>query len=146
MAGKSAAPLVIGLGAAALLLSGKKKKKTSSPTNPNVDIGYTEDGFMDPNAQGTKLVLDDECMSIAHKINPENHNNYITNRFNQMISEGLSDPSNITLQLLAEQSEHCPWKEPEKWTPMMKGLFSQLNAAVTAYYEEFTGAPSLPNG
>ncbi len=146
MSGKSAAPLVIGLGAAALLLSGKKKKKAASAEVNGVSTAYSEIDWMDPDAQGAKLILDEECMSIAHKINPEKHNTYITNRFNQMVSEGWDDSEKITLQLLSEQSEHCPWSEPEKWTPMMKGLFDQLKTAVSGYYDIVKGGASPANG
>jgi hypothetical protein len=144
MAGKSAVPLALGIGAAALLLSGKRKKASESSSPVDVSTAYSEIDWMDPDAQGAKLVLDEECMNIAHKINPEKHNTYITNRFNQMVSEGWDEPQKITLQLLSEQSEHCPWGEPGNWTPMMKGLFDQLNAAVASYYELYASnaAPS----
>jgi len=133
MAGKSAGPLLIGLGAAALLLSGKKKK--SSKKLPEVDTHYDVADYLDPESGGMKIVLDQECMEIAHKINPTAHNSYITSRFDQMIAEGATDTDQISLQLLSEQSTHCPWGEPDKWTPMMKGLYDQLSKAVAAYYQ-----------
>lgn len=136
MAGKSAVPLALGIGAAALFLGGKKKKKASSSSKPSdISTAYSEIDWMDPKSKNARLILDAECMEVSQKFNPEMHNTYITNRFNQMVAEGWSDSEKITLQLLSEQSEHCPWAEPEKWTPMMKGLFDQLNAAVAGYYE-----------
>lgn len=144
---KSAAPLVIGLGAAALFFGGKKKKKSSSSSSSDISTAYSEIDWMDPNAQGARLVLDAECMNISEKINPEKHNTYITNRFNQMVAEGADDPSAITIQLLSEQSEHCPWNEPGNWTPMMKGLYDQLNAAVAGYYDLVNkGEPTPADG
>lgn len=139
MAGKSAAPLLLGLGAAALVLGGKKKKK--SGTKLDVDTHYDVADYLDPDAPDAgsyKLVLDEECSQIAHKIDEAfqtAHNSYITSRFDQMVAEGETNADTISLQLLSEQSEHCPWGEPEKWTPLMKGLYDQLRAAVASYYQ-----------
>lgn len=143
---KSAAPLLIGLGAAALLLGGKKKKK-SAPKRVDIE-GFSGDpltdaqraNLMDPSATNFHIVLDQECMEITKKINPTAHNSWMTSRFQQMLSEGWEDPKQITIQLLVEQSEHCPWKDdPSSWTPMMAGLYNQLVAAVTEYYNQFVG-------
>jgi len=150
MAGKSAAPLILGLGAAALVLSGKKKKKSSSSSSAQdekgeiiVDtVGEKMEGAFDPAAENAYLVLDQECMEIAHKINPSAHNTYITNRFHQLLSEGWDDMSQITIRLLQDQSKHCPWSDTSKWTPMMNGLYEQLLAAVTGYHEALTGTPA----
>lgn len=145
MAGKSAAPLVLGLGAAALFLGTKKKKKTSDTKRPLMDVstvGERYEGAFDPKAENALLILDQECMEIAQKINPSAHNTYITNRFHQLVSEGWDDMSQITLQLLVDQSEHCPWRDTSKWTPLMEGLYEQLFNAVSGYYELFTGGPA----
>lgn len=134
---KSAAPLILGLGAAALLLSGKRKKKSESdPGKIEVDTHgeYSKDKF-DPNAENALMVLDQECMEIAQKINPTAHNTYITNRFNQLVAEGWDDTDAITLQILMDQSNHCPWQDRSLWTPIMKGLYEQLSKGVKKYYE-----------
>lgn len=137
---KSAAPLLIGLGAAALLLGGKKKKKKSTVL-PDIDTHYDVADYLDSDegrsSDSHKLILDEECSAIAHKIDEAfqtAHNSYITSRFDQMVAEGETNPDTISLQLLSEQSEHCPWGEPDQWTPLMKGLYDQLRAAVATYY------------
>jgi len=137
---KSAAPLILGLGAAALLFGGSKKKKSGKKLD--VDTHYDVADYLDPeapNADGYKLILDEECSAIAHKIDEAfqtAHNSYITSRFDQMVAEGETNPDTISLQLLSEQSEHCPWGEsPDQWTPLMKGLYDQLRAAVATYYQ-----------
>lgn len=143
---KSAAPLVLALGAGALIFGTKKKKKSSeSSSRPSIDVntaGEHYEGSFDPNTSNAFLVLDQECMEIAKKINPSAHNTYITNRFHQLVSEGWADVDKIALRILKDQSEHCPWEDPNKWTPMMKGLFQQLRDASAVYYESLTGAPA----
>lgn len=143
MAGKSAIPLIAVAGAAAaLLLSGKKKaapkgngKRELKPINW-LEV-TTEVGGDD------RLKLDAECGAIANKINMAEHNLWLTNRYFQLLAEGMTDLDQVTLQLLIDQSDHCPWGDPEKWTPLMRSLYEQLNAGVRGWYEE-TGGQTFP--
>jgi hypothetical protein len=145
MAGKSSAPLLLGLGAAALLLGGKKKKKDAKKTD--VSTAYDRIDFMSSTSGEGTMLLDQECMEIANMLDPTQHNTYITNRFNQMVAEGWDDPGAIALQLMSEQSNHCPWSEPkEAWTPMMKELYSQLVTGVTEYYRLYQAEHGTPAG
>lgn len=137
---KSAAPLILSIGAAALFLGGKKKKKTSSSKEDiSVDmVGEYFNGKFDPKSENAFLIMDHECREIAQKINPDAHNTYITNRFEQLVSEGWKDTAEISLQILKDQSHHCPWDNKNAWTPLMKGLYTQFHQAVREYYKLFT--------
>ena len=139
MAGKSAMPLLLVAGAAALVLGGKKKKRKPSTTNgvtkPGEEKKWVEVGIPSEygGGEGDRLVLDAECANIAQKIDFGKHNTWVTSRFHQIVAEGTVDPAIITLRLLQEQSEHCPWGDPSSWTPMMKELHDQLLVAVQTY-------------
>lgn len=146
MAGKSALPLIIGVGAAALLLG--KKKRTSKTGNGKSDPDQVRVQYPDMTSDPTgdsRIVLDQECSQIINKLSYPEHNNWITNRYYQLLSDGLTDLDEMTVQLLKEQSNHCPWDDPSKWTPLMGGLFEQLNAAVKGWHEQ-TGGQGLPQG
>lgn len=149
MAGKSAMPLIIAGGAAALLLYGKKKKSAASVTTKNGNGAKLKkiDWLEVTTEEGgdERLVIDQECMNIANKLNASAHNTWITNRYFQLIAEGNEDLELVTLQLLKDQSEHCPWSEPGQWTPLMKSLYEQLLTAVKGWHE-VTGGRPLPQG
>ncbi len=145
MAGKSAMPLLLGVGAAALLLGGTKKKKTSAAKSGN---GGEEPEDLPPvnwlevttDAGGDeRLALDAECAQIANKINMPDHNEWLTNRYYQLYSEGMTDLGQLTVQLLKDQSEHCPWGDPTAWTGLMKSLYEQLLVGVKGWHEQTGG-------
>ena len=82
-------------------------------------------------------------MEIAQKANATAWNTMVTNRFHQLLKEGWDDMSQITIQILHDNSHHCPWKgDPANWTPMMKEMYDQLHEAVKEYYRIFTGGPA----
>ncbi len=139
MAGKSALPLLAVAGGAALLLSGKKKKKSAKNGKRELEpVDWVEvAGEAGGDAQ---LSLDAECASIANKLNMEEHNSWLTNRYFQLVSEGMTDLGQVTVQLLKDQSEHCPWGEPAQWTPLMTSLHGQLLNAVQGWHERTEGA------
>ena len=143
-------PLLLGVGAAALLLGGKKKKSSTKasgngkPSEKDLEkLKYLE-VTTDPGGD-ERLKFDEECSSIINKMNMANHNSWLTNRYFQLVGEGATDLEAITLQLLKDQSEHCPWGEPDKWTPLMKGLYDQLLGGVQAWHAQ-TGGQTLPQG
>jgi len=146
MAGKSALPLIIGVGAAALLLGGKKKKSAAPKKNGAAELERLDylETTTDPGGD-ERMVFDEECSAIINKLNMDGHNTWVTNRYFQLLGEGMTDLNQVTVQLLMDQSEHCPWGEPAKWTPLMKGLYDQLSAAVKGWHEQ-TGGGGLPQG
>ena len=143
-------PLLLGVGAAALLLGGKKKKKSTAATNGNgktpkdlEELKYLE--IATGPGGDERLTFDEECSEIINKMDMEAHNNWITNRYFQLIGEGMTDLNAVTLQLLKDQSTHCPWDEPDKWTPLMSGLYEQLLGGVQGWHAQ-TGGQQLPSG
>ena len=142
MAGKSAMPLLLGIGAAALLLGGKKKTTAAGGTalSPINYINVTSEAGGDE-----RISLNEECTEIANKLDMAAHDNWLTNRYFQLVSEGQTDMNALATQLLMDQSSHCPWDDSAKWTPVMKSLHSQLHTAVKGWHEK-TGGQSLPTG
>lgn len=128
MAGKSSIPLLLGVGAAALLLGGKKKKKKSGVAGEKLYPKYMAD-----DGDGERLLFDEECSAIINKANYDSHNAWITNRYSQLFKDGMTDPDQLTIQLLKDQSEHCPWNDRSEWTPLMEELYAQLFSAVTGW-------------
>ena len=143
MAGKSAMPLLLGLGAAALALGGRKKKTTSGGGSELDPVKWVE---VESGPGGdSRISLNEECTEIANKLDMAAHNNWLTNRYYQLTSEGQEDLTALTTQLLMDQSTHCPWGEPAKWTPIMKSLHAQLLTAVKGWHKQ-TGGQGLPTG
>lgn len=158
MSGKAAIPLILGAGAVALLLTGKKKSQPLKGTE-KVEPGETPSSkerellekfkyiemISDPDGD-ERLILDEECSSIINKLNFETHNNWLTNRYFQLMSEGVVGPDQISIQLLKDQSSHCPWDDKSSWTPLMQGLYDQLNAAVVEWNRQTGGKVPFNNG
>jgi hypothetical protein len=141
MAKSSAMPLLLVAGGAALLMSGKKKSRTKgngASNKADEDRRWIEVGFPDEYSEvGSieKLMLDQECTALAKKLDPGKHNAWVTSRYMQLVAEGVAtSPDDITLTLLREQSDHCPWDDRASWTPLMKSLYDQLLAAVEVYH------------
>lgn len=140
MAGKSAIPLILVAGGAALLLSGKKKrssdgrKELKKPTY--IDISSDPVG-------DDRIKFDEECGSIINKLNFDDHNNWLTNRYYQLLDEGVVDVEHIAVQLLKDQSNHCPWDDVSSWTPFMKSVYNQLLDAVRGWHEHTDGKSLL---
>lgn len=120
MASKSTLPLVLAAGAGALLLMGGKKKKTSWVAAPTHVPGM--------------LIMDSECSEILNKLNEGDADMWLTNRYNELVDGGMSDLDQITLQILKDQSNHCPWDTPSKWTPFMKALRDQFAEAINEFH------------
>lgn len=148
MAGNSALPLILLAGGAAMLIAAGRKDKDKKGAEPSPEPAPAEDpttiaGALDPNllpgGTSATLVFDEECTGFAEKINLAEHNSYITARYHQLYAEGMEDLEELTLQLLREQAEHCPWDEPEKWTPLMQGIYDQLLTGVKGYHAQATG-------
>lgn len=143
MANKSAIPLLLGAGVLAAALSGKKKKKSSStaPSDkaPEEAIAPSKRYLDAVTAQGggQTIVFDQECREIAEKANAADHNNWLTNRYLQLVKSGIDDLDTVTLQLLKDQSAHCPWDDQGSWTELMSALYQQLRAAVQEFHDRY---------
>jgi hypothetical protein len=124
MATKTTVPLLLAVGAAALLLTGKKKPKKPATITPNGE------GVFD------RLVINSECSEILNELtlNKGDWDMWHTNRYYELVDGGMSDVDDITLQLLKEQSSHCPWDSVDKWTPLMKGLYDMLHVSVNGWH------------
>lgn len=110
---KSVVPLLLGVGAVAVVVMGGKKKKKS-------DSG--------------KMTIDQECSRILASGDVNVHNEWITNRYEQMLAAGETNLEVISLNLLKEQSMHCPWDDNAKWTQLMEELYQQVYEAVNTYH------------
>ena len=143
MANKSAMPLLLLAGGAALMMSGGKKKSRTKgngngASNADEDQRWVEVNFPSEYSEAgssTKLVLDQECAALAEKLDMSKHNAWVTSRYNQLVAEGATSPEDLTLKMLGEQSDHCPWDNMAAWTPLMRGLYDQLLAAVKVYHQ-----------
>lgn len=148
MAKQSALPLLLVAGVAAVAMKKKKKKKktsddTTDETTPEAAPNWSE--VYDPRivveggGESAKMVLDSECAQFAEKLNYDAHNQYITGMFHDMVGEGVNEPAEITRAMLKDQAPNCPWDDQTKWTDLMKGLWTQLYAAVGEYAAGFPG-------
>jgi len=143
MAGKSALPLIIGVGAAALLLGGKKKKTTNGngkkPADPDPGKPFLDVADWEASSGGgaaSKREFDAECKGIANKVDltPGGaYDSWITGRYFQLLAEGNS-LEQITMQLMVDQGEHCPWGDPSKYTPLMRKAFDDTLDGVTQFH------------
>ncbi len=158
---KSAAPLILGLGAAVLLFGGKKKKKsgksenTTDPTKPDFRPNWNEihrpetvllksgwDQWLEenPQAPNAKMVFSEACSEFAQEINPDEHKNYITMMFHHLVENmphsNLS-VDNIAMAIIKDQAPNCPWDEKSAWTELMTGVYDQLRQGVAEYAASF---------
>ena len=125
-------PIALLAGGAALLLGDKKKKGTSGPTISSGIPGSGLDSNLPPGDH--RILLNETCDGFAHRTDPVQHNNYITNRYLQMVSEGATDPREMAIQMLSEQSPHCPWGDESQWTPFMREIVNQLHNGVKEFH------------
>ena len=129
---KSALPLLLGVGVVAVVMSGKKKRKASAEPD--------ESGIGDPvrtpadEAARSGMEMNDECSKILASVGTDEHDRWLTNRYEQMVAGGEGDLAVISLNLLKEQSEHCPWDNPDAWTRLMGELYSQVFEGVKEYH------------
>lgn len=115
--------VLLAVGAGALMMMSKKKTGfRSSYSSSSVDW-----------LENSLLILDKECESIAKKVDPVAHDTFITNRFHQLMRDGVTDTHAITIQILKDNSVHCPWDDQSRWTELMRGLYEQLFAGVEGY-------------
>lgn len=124
-------PIALLAGGAALLLSDKNKKRDSGPV---ISGGSPDYGLESNLPEGDhRILLNESCKGFAHRTDVVKHNNYITNRYLQMVSEGATDLRDMAIQMLSEQSPHCPWDDESQWTPLMKLLVEQLHSGIVAF-------------
>jgi hypothetical protein len=150
MAKNSGMGLLVAGGAALLLLSGgkKKKKKTNGAVTPGPGIDETGDEtdgsvrptkrpFMDTGAKAEKMVFDKECKAVIENVDlspGSPHDQWLTTRYYELREAGMDDPAEITLQLLMEQTEHCPWDDESRWTDFMRSTYNTLlNMGIRPY-------------
>lgn len=159
---KSVAPLILGLGAAVLLLGGKKKKSgkkldgnTTDPTKPDFRPNWNEihrpetvllksgwDQWLEenPQAANAKMVFSEDCSEFVQEISPDEHNNYITMMFHHLVENmphhDLSI-DNIAMAIIKDQAPNCPWGEKSAWTELMTGVYDQLRQGVAEYAASF---------
>ena len=128
-------------GAALLAMSSKqKKRKKKSKSKDEDEVEMDDEIWVEPGVvEEEKIKINAECNEFAKQIDFGKHNHWITNRYHDYAREGIDDPAMIAQGLLAEQSEHCPWTEPDKWTPFMKAIHEQLASAVEEYIESTGG-------
>lgn len=154
MAKNTGMGLLLAGGAALVLMSGgKKKKKKSSSAEPkpngkdNGDNGEKQSILPKPyldysGGSAEKLVFDNECKEILEKIDMTPggaHDQWLTGRYMQLVESGMTSPEEITLQLLREQSEHCPWDDQTQWTELMENTYATLLDAGVRPYMKATG-------
>lgn len=140
MANKTGMGLALAGGAALLLLSSGSKKRSKKSSNGN---GKKEDKDIELGSRwmelgggsDEKIKFDDECREIINKLSFEKHNQWITNRYFDFRKEGMEDADAITLRLLKEQSEQCPWDDQSQWTSLMSELYAQLRDGVATYMQ-----------
>lgn len=118
---KSAVPLILAAGAGALLFMMGKKKKPKSSIATESDLGM--------------LVMNSECTEIINKLNHGDADAWMTRRYNELVDLGISKVETITLQMLKDQSRHCPWDTPSKWTPFMGELYAQYLDAINVWHQ-----------
>lgn len=136
MANKSAFPLIAGAAALAYLMVGSSKKKKTTTDFRVPDKGKADSDEDEPNVfPPDRLVINQECTEILNNLEKAVHDQWLTNRAAELYNDGLKDLDALTLQLLKDQSEHCPWDDESKWTGLMKGLYEQLNKAVVGWAE-----------
>ena len=147
MAKNSAMPLLLLAGGAAVMMSKKKKKKSKSSAAKTPDAPEVPDwsAIDDPRVkmpeaggESEKLVFNAECTEFAGKLNFDKHNEYITGVFHDMVENGVTDADAITLAMLKDQAPNCPWNNEPKWSDLMRGLYEQLNSAVSEYAAGFS--------
>lgn len=150
MSGKSTLPILIGVGALAALAMGKKKKP-ASPEAKKVEEEKREPTmhpFFDfdkiqkkPKSEGgsEKLVLSANCSGVAGPLDEAEHDSWLTTRYFELLAAGNGLPE-ITMQLLREQSPHCPWDDdPGNWTQFMRELYEQLFKGVVSFHDMTEG-------
>lgn len=122
----------------------KKRRKTSAPEVEEKPSAPDWSSIYDPRVklpesggESDKLVFNAECTEFADKLNYDKHNQYITGMFHDMVEEGITDASAITMAMLKDQAPNCPWDDQAKWTELMEGLHGQLLAAVQEYAARF---------
>lgn len=163
MAKSSAMPLLLLVGGAAVVMSSKKKKKkkkkeVETPETPEAPETLEVPDWSkmpeapqwsklhDPRVQmpeaggdSEKFVFNAECTEFANNLNYDKHNEYITGMFHDMVEDGVRDAASITRAMLKDQAPNCPWDDQTKWTDLMKGLWTQLYAAVAEYAAQLPG-------
>lgn len=151
MSGKAIIPLALAGGAVALFFATKKssaeeaaakkkKKKKEEKWGDVPDLDPIDWQQLAPgDGADAKMVFDAECNQITNKLNMREHNSWLTNRYFQLLSEGAESLEEVTIQLLRDQSEHCPWDDPDQWTSLMKALYAQLFEAVKAWHDQTKG-------
>lgn len=159
MAKSSAMPFLLLAGGAAVVMSSKKKKKKTkkkeaetpelleapdwskmpeAPEWSKLDDPRIQ--MPEPGGDSEKLVFNAECTEFADKLNFDKHNEYITGMFHDMVEDGVRDAASITRAMLKDQAPNCPWEgSPAEWTDLMKGLWTQLYAAVGEYAAQLPG-------
>lgn len=140
MSGKVAVPLIAGavaLGAVYLFTrKDESSKRARKPKREKGEEGEPGTDPLDGKTDDARIKLDSECMEIISKLEglePE-HDTWLTNRHNQLYAEGMIDPNDLAIQMLKDQSEHCPWDDQSKWTALMKELHTQLLDAVKEWH------------
>lgn len=162
MAKNSGMGLLVAGGAALLLLSGgkkKKKKKTNGAVTPGPGIDETGDEtdgsvrptkrpFMDTGAKAEKMVFDKECKAVIENVDlspGSPHDQWLTTRYYELREAGMDDPAEITLQLLMEQTEHCPWDDESRWTDFMRSTYNTLlNMGIRPFMNLPPEQPEMP--
>lgn len=166
MAKNSGMGLMVAGGAALLLLSGgkkKKKKKSDGVGKPGAGNGYdtgeidddsvkspAKRPFMDVGAKAEKMVFDQECKAVIENVDlspGSPHDQWLTTRYYELREGGMNDPEEITLQLLKEQTEHCPWDDESRWTDFMRNTYETLlNMGIRPFMNLPPEQPQMPEG
>ena len=152
MAKNTGMGLLLAGGAALVLMSGggKKKKKKSPSDTPKTNGKDSEEKpsilpkpYLEySGGSAEKLVFDSECKEILEKIDMTPggaHDQWLTGRYMQLVDSGMTSPEEITIQLLREQSDHCPWDDQTQWTELMNNTYTTLLDAGIRPYMKATG-------
>jgi hypothetical protein len=71
-------------------------------------------------------------------LNPLKFNNFITGKFYEGRQQGIEGAEAMAEFVITSQPglAHCPWGEPEKWTPLMKMTYEDLTHGIDDFAQQ----------
>lgn len=100
-----------------------------------VQIGGTGDARERYLPESHRLILAENCETMAVRVRIWDYDKWITSRYWQLRDAGWEDPVAMTADILNMDSPHCLWPPNENSSDLAKTIWAWLYPGVKFYYQ-----------